>query len=604
MNTVDLRRRRAVVVLLLAVCCSLVAVFGFFFFRDNFSTHYPVKAVSAGVFRAGEIPYWNFHDGGGQPLAGNPNTVTFYPDNFLYLLLPVHVAFNLHFLIHLIAAWFAMRALSRSTAAAGLYVLSGVAISSTAFYNLIVAVAVIPFAFWAAERRHIFLLGTAFGLLGLAGEPVMVLGAAIGVAILWPSWRLAPAALISAVIALPQLIAYAEIASEVERARGYSAQTALNASLDPMRVIDMLVGPIAPIAEPHLFLSLMIGVIAIPALWQKSRYVWIAGVSFFLALGKFNPVVRLLVESIPAVRIVRFPEKFVIPLTVAIVVLAAKPLRNRVWQLITFVPVVLTAALTLPIDWWKPYVTDTLQPMRVFVPRSPGGQEPSRADYRGRARRLEPTFGAAAGLRYALDRSPDGMFSIMTRIATERLQTTRNAKWARIAGCQNVPRALPRAMIVPQIAGVDTVQNAVQRIESNAFDEQTTAAGPADLNGFRSPAQATILSVGQGSQALEIRIVTPAPAVLMVNETYFRAWDAGGLRTFPLDLDRLGIMVPAGERTILLRFGRHRTAVLASWTVSLLLLALAAAALRIEVFDRGAREVERAGDEDRAPAQA
>ena len=59
------------------------------------------------IFRAGQIPWWNFYDDGGQPLAGNPNSLTFYPDNFLYLLLPAHVAFNLHFLLHLAVAWLA-----------------------------------------------------------------------------------------------------------------------------------------------------------------------------------------------------------------------------------------------------------------------------------------------------------------------------------------------------------------------------------------------------------------------------------------------------------------------------------------------------------------
>src|SRR3954468_12535616 len=175
-------RRLALALLLSAVCC-LLAVFCFFYFRDNFSTHYPVKVLSAQSFRAGEIPWWNFADGGGQPLAGNPNTLTFYPDNVLYLFLPAHVAFNLHFLIHLIAAWFAMRALSQSRFAAWLYVLSGLALSATAFYTLITAVALIPFALWAAERRSALFLGTAFGLMALATEPVTIVASAIAVAI-------------------------------------------------------------------------------------------------------------------------------------------------------------------------------------------------------------------------------------------------------------------------------------------------------------------------------------------------------------------------------------------------------------------------------------
>src|SRR5690349_7289675 len=111
--------RRLVCALLLATAAAAVALFGFFYFRDNFATHYPIKVISAQIFRAGQIPWWNFYDGGGQPLAGNPNTLTFYPDNFLYVILPAHVAFNLHFLLHLAIAWFAMRALTRAVGVSG-----------------------------------------------------------------------------------------------------------------------------------------------------------------------------------------------------------------------------------------------------------------------------------------------------------------------------------------------------------------------------------------------------------------------------------------------------------------------------------------------------
>ena len=169
--------------LLIGTAIALISWFGFFFYRDNFSTHYPMKAVSAASFRAGEIPYWNFHDSGGQPLAGNPGAQTFYPDNVLYLFLPAHVAFNLHFLLHLAGAFFAMRALSRSTFAATVYVLSGVVISSTAFYNFIVYAALIPFALYAAERRSWRLLGIACGLMGLAAEPVLIFAAGIALVI-------------------------------------------------------------------------------------------------------------------------------------------------------------------------------------------------------------------------------------------------------------------------------------------------------------------------------------------------------------------------------------------------------------------------------------
>ena len=334
----------------------------FFFFRDNFSTHYPIKVISAAIFRAGELPYWNFYDGGGQPLAGNPNTLTFYPDNVLYLFLPAHVAFNLHFIFHLVGAWFAMRALSRSTPAAWLYVLSGAAISATAFYNLIVAIALVPLAFLAAERRSALLLGLSFGLLALAGEPVMVLSTALGVVIILFSRgpapspaRLLAAGAIAVVIALPQLIAYSEISAEVERAHRFSTQTVLNASLSPMRLIEFVVGPIRAVSEPRLFLSLFVGVIVVPALFQRSRYLLLAAVLLFFALGRLNPLIAAAVDALPAIRVARFPEKFAVPLTVALIVLAARLLANRVWQVVTFFPLALWAAVTLPVDFFAPY---------------------------------------------------------------------------------------------------------------------------------------------------------------------------------------------------------------------------------------------------------
>ncbi|MFZ2492761.1 MAG: hypothetical protein WA208_14870, partial [Thermoanaerobaculia bacterium] len=177
---------RVAIALSALLCAMLAAYLGFFFFRDNFSTHYPVKAISAEAFRAGEIPWWNFHDSGGQPLAGNPNTLTFYPDNVLLLFLPAHVAFNLHFLLHLAGGFFAMRGLARArgaspqvaATAASIYALSGAVISATAFYNLVTTVALLPLALLGVERRSVRTVGAAIGLMLLAAEPVM-LGAAV-----------------------------------------------------------------------------------------------------------------------------------------------------------------------------------------------------------------------------------------------------------------------------------------------------------------------------------------------------------------------------------------------------------------------------------------
>jgi hypothetical protein len=369
----------------------------------------------------------------------------------------------------------------------------------------------------------------------------------------------------------------------------------LNASLPPLRLTELFIGPLIyhrRFAEPFLFLSIFIGVIAIAALFRRSRYTAIAWTMLFLALGEFNPIVKWLVEALPAIRIVRFPEKFAIPMTVAIVVLAAPLLTKRVWQWITLVPLAIVALLTIPLDWFAPYRVPAVQPARAYSVPMDGIPPSHRDEYRKRAARREALFGATAGRHFAVDRSPDGMFSLMSRIAWERYMTTNNKRWLRIAGVNG----LPRAFIVPRTIAVRSVPEAVNTIEATSFDERTTAVAPIN---FTSSPDARVTSFVEKPQSLEIGVTSSQPALLFVNETYFRAWDAGGLPTLPLDLDRLGVIVPAGETHVTLRFGRHRTAVAIAWLFSTLLVTAAL----FELLYRGSREVERAGDDD-APAAA
>jgi hypothetical protein len=570
-------RTRLFFLLLGVVLLAFIATFGFFFFRDNFSTHYPIKVLSAAAFRAAEIPWWNFADGGGQPLAGNPNTLTFYPDNVLYLVLPAHVVFNLHFLLHLIAGWFFMKALTRSHFGAWLWVLSGVAMSALSFCNLITAIALIPLALLGAERRNAVQLGVAFGLLALAGEPVIIVATALAVLILSasPHLRVKPfpvAIAIALAIAAPQLISYAEIASEVERAHGYSAQTVLNASLDPKRMLELIIGPVMRIDAPHLFPSLILGVIVIPAIIRRSRYTVIAATMLFFALGAFNPLVRMLVESFSKLRIGRFPEKFAIVMCAALVVLAAEYVREsktpRIWTMVTFVPLLVWMIFTIPIDWYAPYRPTPQPTRRVFTPSMPGGQRIDRDDYRERARRLEPLFGATAGLEYVLNRSGDGMHSLLSRIASERFATTHNPNWLRIATA--------RPSIVPVAYAAPTIPDAVNMIEAGA-----PAVAP---RAFTSAAGARVMRVVRHGQAISIDVATSGPALLAVDQSYFRAWSATmagrQLETTAINLDRVGVIVPASG-IVTLSFGRHHVLIAAAWLISsLLVFALLAFELR------------------------
>jgi hypothetical protein len=592
------KARGLVIGVAVAIAFVLVAWFGFFFYRDNFSTHYPIKTLSATSFRTGEIPYWNFSDSGGQPLAGNPGAQTFYPDNILYVFLPSHVVFNLHFLLHLAFAFFAMRALSRSTFAASVYILSGVVISSFAFYNFIVYAALIPFALYAAERRSWRLLGVACGLMGLAAEPVLIFAAAIAILITarMPLRDLGRALLLALLIASPQLIAYSEIAGEVERVVGFSTRTALNTSLTWKRVAEIFVWPLSGVLnEPgggalreRLFSTIFLGPIALVALFRRSRYTLLAALMLFLALGRNNPIVFWVVDHAP--RVGRYPEKFALVLTIALVVLIARyfeETRYRLpWAIVTLALLAITAWRALPIDWFAPYDLHGAAPIdRMYVKSAiPAGVMPARVEYRKRAAAKEPLFGAVAGVRYALVPSPDNMHSLLSRAARELAH-------GRAIDIQR----LPPVLAVPVALGARDVREAARIVKDPRFNPYVFAVAPQRLHGFRS-ARVSHLRYRERGQTIFIDINAEGPVLLLVNQSYFSAWSTP-LEIFPVDIDRLGIFVPANTKSITLRFGRRRLAVAVAWLASVVLML---AALAIEVRDRRTREVERAGDDDRA----
>jgi hypothetical protein len=606
---------------LVFLAVAAVAFFGFFFFRDNFSIQYGMKVVSARVFRAGAIPYWNFHDDGGQPLAGNPNALTFYPDNVLYVFLPAHVAFNLHFLLHAIAAFPAMRMLLKARGCSGtaaafgaaLYALSGMAVSSTAFYNLVVYVPLIPLALASVERNSARLLAVSLGLMLLATEPIMFLSVLIAVAIAAPGhmgWRpLVGALILAGAIGSPQVLAYSEIAAEVERAIGFSSQTTLNASLHPLRLLEFFFWPVTGfLTEPstipaghaqRLYSTFFLGVIALVALFQRSRYVLIAAVMLFFALGRFNPLVAAGVEAFPRMRIARYPEKFAVVLVVALVVLSAhyfeRTRLKRVWAAATFVPLAFVSVRALPIDWFSPYRVARVEERRVHRPVIRVGSDVRRSHREG-ARELNPLFGAAAGVRYALLRSPDNMHSLLSRLVSERFTVAAPAlreRYLRMAGA-DVPGGLPEVSIVPRAIGARDVYAAVGIVESPGFNEQRMAVAPARLDGFRS-APASLRAVRR-LQSIELDVKATGPVLVLVNESYFAAWVARAgdreLATLPLNLDRLGVLVPPGAHHVTLTFGRRRGMVALAWAGSLLLIGFSVVALWIEERERRAGQIE------------
>ena len=686
--------------------------FWWFYFRDNFATHYPAKVISAEAYREFRIPYWNRYAGAGQPLAGNPNLLTFYPDNVLYLFLPTRVAFNLHFLLHLLGGALAMRALlrengARRTAAkitTALYLLSGIAVSSLNFYNLVCYFALIPLALYAVQRmlrlgelRSALLTGCALGLMGLAPEPVMVIATGAAVLVLMArrltvaDLRNSALALILALfIAAPQLIAYAEIAGEVERAGyRYTPETVMAASLRPARLLELVAGPFLGLitvfgtsgyqldlhaAHPPLFNSLLIGAILIPALLHSRaprRYQIIAAIALFMALGKFNPIVTALIRNFEELRIIRYPEKFMTLFAVAAMVLigrwlsersltravrlgtvaaailiaitaivmatsASAPVRLRLvigaslavlalasvfrtprtlapLLILTFLPLLFWFVRAMPVDRVAPY--ELRPPPLGRIWRNERGNlnpvaEDARIHYRRFARSLVPISGAALGISYALDRSPEGMYSFLSRLVRDRLHLAEPAvavRYLRLLSVNSVasleeltlPRLAPVGAIdlglqslffyrvedpvspvrvVRRTFPVKSVQEAVARLESADFDETGEAIVPPGTQVPLGGARIAALPRGDG---WDIDVDSEGGSTIVVSETYFRGWRAHvgekELSIVPLNIDRLGIVVPAGQSRIAVTFSRRRSWIKGSWLLSAVLLLSGAA---------------------------
>ena len=228
--------------------------------RDTLATHRPLKTFGAAELARGAVPVYNPTWALGQPFAGNPNALPYYPGNLLYLALPFETAFHLHFVLHGLIAFVAMRRLALEAGAepaGGLlagatYAGSGYLLSTWSFYNLLAVVAWAPFVLWAVlrgSRRATLAGGVACGLMLLGGEPVTAalvvpLMAAVG----WSRWgvrgglgRALAVGALGLAVAAPQLVALARVLpSSVRALEGVDPRLAGAQSLHPARLLELL----------------------------------------------------------------------------------------------------------------------------------------------------------------------------------------------------------------------------------------------------------------------------------------------------------------------------------------------------------------------------
>ncbi|PYQ00397.1 MAG: hypothetical protein DMF82_22245 [Acidobacteria bacterium] len=331
-------------------------------YQDASMTHLPGKWATVEMARAGTFPFLQPYASFGQPLAGNPNFGTFFPDTLLFLFLPLTVAFGAHFAIAAALAFIGARRWARAEGvdaaaahvAALAFVLSGVFVSTWKFYNSGMALAVAPWVLSAASRlarggapkRTSAELGLCGALEVLAGEPVIALltfllaaGRVVAGGRRGPMRSrlagLAGGLLLAALIAAPQILLTWQIFHGSSRElRPFPFVTATGTSVHPMLALEQVLP--FPFGRPDLtgapgfsghawfdnhspyLWTLHVGwaTLALLLLFGRARtgpergFYVVALVAAVLSLGKYLPYAKKIYPLLSLDGRIRFPVKW------------------------------------------------------------------------------------------------------------------------------------------------------------------------------------------------------------------------------------------------------------------------------------------------------
>lgn len=380
------RRRDAIVLTILALVPILLFLDVFlgingFYVRDVMHYYYPAKKILREIVLGGQFPFWNPWFSGGQPMAANPEHEVFYPLTWLILLPDYIYAFQLLPLLHILIATFAMYALLRSmdlgrpAACVGAlsFGVGGLLCSMLVLFPILFSIAWLPLTCLYARRylihrsRRDFVLAAFFlGVQLLVGEPTSAFqtGVLLGLYAIYRGVmdERAPGAVARRVgvigmisvaallIAAVQVIPTIDHFRDTARFRGIDYTDVSRWSLPFPRVAELLHPTILgrDAAQDHsrywaaalygdtkvpfyfsIYSGLLITVLAAAGVLAWSRgsalVLTIGALSLIAAGGDNTPLLRFLYDA-GIVNTLRYPEKYVLMLVVAIIVFGAQSL--------------------------------------------------------------------------------------------------------------------------------------------------------------------------------------------------------------------------------------------------------------------------------------
>lgn len=340
------------------------------YLQDLISYHVSMKWIVRQIVAGGELPLWNRFYSAGQPLAANPAYEVFYPPQWLIWLPSFHFGFQLHILIHfVIAAWgmyLLLRALgARALAAtfgAAVFVVSGPVLSLATKLPLLFSLSWMPLVLVCARkailerrRRDIAVAALVLAMQLIIGEPTMAMQTwlLIGGYALWRreevKKRLATMVIIgaaAALVAAVQLVPAIDFTRDSVRSEPFEFRVVSNWSLPPVRTVEMFLPALfrnltneagAPAITtmypfrseafiPEMYIGLFVALLAIAGLLAGSRgagaVAAVVAASVIVAAGEHTPLLKVLYE-LHLFRSIRYPEKFILTASFALIVWAA-----------------------------------------------------------------------------------------------------------------------------------------------------------------------------------------------------------------------------------------------------------------------------------------
>ena len=351
-------------------------------YQDAIMTHLPAKAATVEQVRAGVFPFLDPYASFAEPLAGNPNFGTFFPDMLAFLALPLPVAFGMRFALAAVLAYAGARRWARAEGAsrgpaevaAVAFALSGVYVSTWRFFNSGLALALAPWVMAAAarlahrareggrgRRRATAELALVAALEVLAGEPVIALmtfalALSRGAAAAWRglAWTALGLALAGAVAA-PQIASTAQVYPTSTRSLApFPYLLASSTSVTPPRLLEQVTP--YPFGRPDLtgeagftghehydnhapylwtlhvgWVTLALLLVCARPLSSGERWWWaLVAAAIVLSLGRYMPGGRWIHPLLSLGGRVRFPLKWWYVVALALVPLVARAAQR--WE--------------------------------------------------------------------------------------------------------------------------------------------------------------------------------------------------------------------------------------------------------------------------------